>query len=540
MPICLGPAIVHAEGKHPENKPHPNGGTLVWGVSIKPASINPVTTQYSISASLMELIFDPLIRINAQGDMIPGLASAWEVSPDGLVYTFYLRRGVRFHDGVECTAADAEFTYNQIIDPGNNSPVRSRLSAIKEFKALDKYTFAVTLREPMPSILFQLRQEIIPRHILQGKDLRRADFNYHPVGTGAFKFKSWDQEAGRVELAANEDYFEGRPYLDRVIVETYPDSLQLWSALMRHEVDLVDFMNESDYAVIEHDPAFKTYTVPWAMYYAILYNLNDPILSDRDVRRAIAYALDRKGMLAAFASGGMESVGPFHPSSPGFDSTVKPIEYDPVRARIELMHRGWKEAPADGILRKEGHKLEIRMLVDSRSEFPRRLAAVIRQQLSQLGIQVQILLYQSEDELTADYLAANRPQAWLRSFQGIGLDPSEAIWTWQSSTSEFARLWPYHNVQIDRLLEYCQTASNLGQRMDIYKAIHKLIYEEQPACFLFYPSTIFAVSAKFKNTDDYFSRHMPIYTIKDWYLEPGRNAESHSPVKRILNPKERR
>lgn len=501
-------------------KKHPHyGGTLVLGSLSQPTIINPVLTQYGISASLLELIFDSLVRLDGAGNIVPGLAEKWEISADGKEYTFYLRKGVRFHDGVECTAQDVAFTYRQIMDPKNDSPVRHYFDSVKEVKDVDKYVFQITLVEPAASFLYVFRQEIVPKHLLENKNLAQADFNYHPEGTGPFKFLAWDKQDDRIELAANTDYFEGRPYLDNVIIKAYPDVSQLWSALMRHTVDFVAFIDSEDYKVLAKDPTFKTYAVEGTGYFAIIYNFHDSILSDPDVRKAIAFGLDRKKLIDDLSPGGKECVGPFREESPAFNHDVKPLEFDPVKAKIYLMHRGWQDIDGDGILEKERRKLEIRMLVDERFELYQKLAANIRQQLAQIGVKVKILLYKDESDLTEEYVKKNRPQAWLRLLLGMDVDPNDARDSWLALANTFVKFSHYQNVEIDRLYETARLALDVKERLKAYQEIHRIVYEDQPACFLFYPGNFFAVNAKFKNTNEYFTRHMPNYTIKDWYID---------------------
>ncbi len=116
------------------------GGTLVWGTINPPTIINPVLTSHSVSESILELLFDPLVRINGQGRVMPGLAQSWDISKDGLVYTFHLRRHVYFHDGVECTAEDVKFTYEAIREPSNKSTWRTSTELVKEWRVIDPYT----------------------------------------------------------------------------------------------------------------------------------------------------------------------------------------------------------------------------------------------------------------------------------------------------------------------------------------------------------------------------------------------------------------
>jgi len=269
----------------------PYGGSLIWGICHKPTLINPILTTRSISAALMELIFNRLVRINSKGEVEPDLAESWDVSSDGLVYTFYLRKGVKFHDGVECTAQDVKFTYDNILDPENNSPHRTSFRLVKDFKVIDKYTFRIALNEPSSYFLYRLIGEILPRHLLKEDKKKKCSFNFHPVGTGPFRFKYWTKE-DEIVLEYNPDYYGGRPNLDKIIVKTYPNSRDVWAALMRNEVDFILFIEREDYEVVKDDPTFKAYAIPADSYYAVVYDLSDPILADKRVREAIAYGID--------------------------------------------------------------------------------------------------------------------------------------------------------------------------------------------------------------------------------------------------------
>ncbi len=504
------------------------GGTLVWGTTDPPTVINPVFTRYSISASLLELIFDSLVRVHPQGHVVPGLAESWEISDDGLEYTFYLKKGVHFHDGVECTAEDVKFTYEAIADPQNNSPRLVCLNIIDRWEIVDKYTIRLVLKKSFSKILHRLTIEIAPKHILDGEALLASPFNYSPVGTGPFRFKAWDRRTDEIELVANEDYFEGRPYLDRILIHIYQDKSCLWAALMRNDVDLCIFLDREDYMTIRNDPAFRTYEITGELYLAIALNAKDPIFFDREVRKAMAYGINVDEIMAYTSSGGIKSTGPFHPGSIGFNPGVRPFEYDPVMARMILMHRGWWDKDHDGIAEKGGRELELRLLVDPRSEFYKDLAMLIRQQLAEIGIKVSVLLHPEERTLEQTFLDQNKPQGWLRYFLGYGFGGYDAAVSWTSSLSPYERLWNYRNDEIDKLFGTAVATQDPQELSEIYQQIHKIVYQDQPACFLFYPSSYHAVAAKFFNTDEFFSDFMPVYTIKDWYLGPAAKDVQHN------------
>ena len=495
------------------------GGTLVMGAREIPTKINPIFTTHTVSLDLMNLIFDHLIRMGTKGKIEPSLAESWENSEDGLIYTFYLKEGVKFHDGVELTAKDVKFTYEQILDPKNESPYRSHFELIEKIEIIDKYIVKFVLSDPFPIFLTKLAyREIVPKHILEGQELRNTSFNYSPIGTGPFKFSSWDRDTDQIELVANEDYFEGRPYLDKIIVKIYPEGYGLWPAFMREEVDFIMFIDHEDYKVIEKDPALRGYKIPWDKYCAIAYNIEDPVLRDKEVRRAIAQSINRKEIIEAVFPGGIESIGPFHPETEGFNREVKLLEYDPMKAKIDLMHRGWIDEDNDGILEKNGRELEIKMLVDERSDLYKKMALIIRQQLAEVGIKIVMQLYKDEEELTKEYLNEKKPQAWLRFYNGSSNHPYEAVGSWYSLSSEFGKIWNYKNDEVDRLFELCRVSIDKNKKLESYRAIHKMVYEDQPACFLFFPVSYHAISSKLKNTDEYFSIDMPVYTMKNWYI----------------------
>ncbi|MEW5894320.1 MAG: ABC transporter substrate-binding protein [Candidatus Omnitrophota bacterium] len=500
----------------PSHRDHPYGGTLRWGTINAPLEINPLVTASSVSASIQGLIFNGLVKVNEHFGIEPDLAERWEVSEDGLVYTFYLRKGVLFHDGIELTAEDVVFTYQQHINGDNNSSFRSRYDSVEELEALAPYIFRITLKEPFPSLLSGLVREIVPKHLLEGKN--DAEFGQHPVGTGPFQFKSWDKGSNEIRLTANPVYFEGRPYLDEIVIKVFPDNSFLWAALMRDEVDFVKFLNRDDFTVLKGDQKFKTFLIPAYFYLALLYNQHDPQLFDKEVRRSIASAVNVEQLILATSTGGIPCLGPVHPQSTGFNTDIKGFDYNPVRARMDLMTRGWRDVDGDGIFEKGGSELTLRMLVDQDNEYYLKLAKMIRQMLAQVGIKTHVIRYNDEDELTEEFIARHKPQAWLRFFQGIGSDPYEAVTSWYSGSTQFGTVWDFHLDFIDELYEQGRRETDPDKKLEIYQKIHEFLYEEQPACFLFFPVTFHAVNARFKNTDAFFSATMPDYSIKDWHL----------------------
>lgn len=516
MTLCAADA--GARQPSAEDKPT-YGGTLILGTPFKPAPINPVFTTHSISSDLMNLIFNGLVRLNPLGEYEPDLAERWEISPDDLIYTFYLRKGVRFHDGVELTARDVLFSFDQYRNPSMNSPFRSKYDKVDRIEMIDAYTVRFHLKEVVPLFIEQLNLPVIPRHILEGKDLQDDPFKDAPVGSGPFRFVRWNRDTDEMELEYNPDYFEGRPYLDRIVIRVYPDPASMWSGLMRHEIDFVPFVSKADYQVLDEDPAFKAYRVSAEAYSAVVYNLEDPILADGEVRKAIAYSIDVEGILNRLPDiQGFRSTGPINPQSAGFNPDVQPFEYNPDKAGRILEDNGWQDLNRDGIFEKNGKDLEIRLLVDENDLIHKRVALVIRQQLAESGIRLILQLYDDFSELNTEYLSAHQSQAWLRYYPAHILRESDAVNAWSSGFTMPGQFWTHKNEVIDRLIEQARAETKSEKSSILYKEIHQVIYEEQPACFLFFHENLFALNARFKGAEDFFNKNMATYTIKDWYL----------------------
>jgi peptide/nickel transport system substrate-binding protein len=494
------------------------GGTLIWGERIKPTIINPILTTHSVSMSLLDIIFNRLVRLDSKGEIEPDLAESWNISPDGLVYTFYLRKGVRFHDGKECTAFDVKFTYDKIVEPRIKSPFRSSFEIVEEFKAPDKYTFQVVLKRSSNTFIYRLLREIAPKHLLEKVDLQNCSFNYHPIGTGPFRFKEWRKD-DQITLEYNPDYYAGRPYLDKFIVKIYPDLKDVWVALMRSEIDYGIFLEREDYEIMKEDPAFKTYAFPIDSYYAIFYNPDDVLLADKRIREAIAYGIDRKALIRRIDGGyGLECNGPFYPENLGFNPAAQAFAYNPDKSKELLAQAGWLDTDGDGILERNGEKLELRVLVDTRNNTFKRIAMFIRQQFQEIGIKFKVLLYNNEKEMTPEFLEENKPQAQLKLFGGRSdRDDVRYHWSYKDARRE-DKIWVYKSEEVTKLFELGETIQDKEKRKQIYQQIHKIVYEDQPACFLYFPYYFYAVSARFQNTDAYFSLNMPTYTIKDWYI----------------------
>jgi peptide/nickel transport system substrate-binding protein len=238
------------------------GRDMVLGLSGDATSLNPVLATDSMSYIVEWPLFDSLLELDATLNVRPLLAESWEVSRDGLTYTFRLKKGVKWHDGKPFTARDVAFTFYSVLDPkvttphrayfdalvgfpeltAKDNPKRPEELAVRPIEVVDDHTVRFRLRYPSGSLLAVLvnpRAGIIPEHLLKGVDLNTAEFNRKPVGTGPFKFVEW-RRGERIVMEANEQYHGGRPALNRLIFRIIPDAVVLLQELKAGGVDFIE------------------------------------------------------------------------------------------------------------------------------------------------------------------------------------------------------------------------------------------------------------------------------------------------------------
>ena len=182
-------------------------------------------------------MFNGLVKYDKDLNVVGDLAESWELSPDKLSITFHLRKNVRWHDGKPCTAHDVMYTYKVIVDPKTPTAYAGDFLLVKKAEVIDDYTFRVTYDKPFAPALISWGASIMPRHLLEGKDIATSPLGRAPIGTGPYKFREW-VTADRIVLTSNHDYFEGRPYVDRRVFRVIPDSATIFLELKNGGVDM--------------------------------------------------------------------------------------------------------------------------------------------------------------------------------------------------------------------------------------------------------------------------------------------------------------
>jgi len=479
------------------------GDSIVTGSIGEPRTLVPILASDSSSGAICGLVFNGLVKYDKDLNLVGDLAEKWEVSEGGLRITFYLRKGVQWHDGEPFTAKDVEFTYKSLIDPNVRTPYSGDFQMVERLEVIDDYTVKVFYKEPFAPGLSSWGMNIMPRHLLEKEDLNTTKFSRRPIGTGPYKFKLW-KTGERIELVSNKDYFEGRPYIDKYIYRIIPDQATLFLELRAGGVDYtsltpIQFKRQTDSEFFKKN--FQRFNFPSFGYTYIGYNLNDPKFKDVNVRRAINYAVNKEEIIKGVLLGlGRVSTGPFIPESWAYNKEVKSAEYDPTKAKLLLKEAGWQDLDKDGILEKNDAKFSFTIITNQGNEERRMSAEIIQKRLKEVGIEVKIKIIEWS-AFVNEFIDKRRFDAVLLGW-GLSLDP-DMYDIWHSSKTregEF-NFVGYKNDEVDKLLLEGRRVFDQKERQRIYHRIHEILYEDQPYLFLYVPDALPILHVRFKGVE---------------------------------------
>jgi peptide/nickel transport system substrate-binding protein len=520
--IFISSALFFVTGcaKEPDIK-YPNAITLGSGADAK--RLLPFLASDSASGQISGYIFNGLTKYDKDLHITGDLAESWDISPDGLALTFHLRKGVKWHDGVEFTSDDVLFTYNAVINPTIPTPYSSIYGPVKSVESPDRYTVRVRYSEPYAPALESWGMGIIPKHYLEGKDLASPEVNQNPVGTGPFRFKEWIT-GQKIVLDAFDQYFEGRPKIDRIIVRVIPDASTMFLELKFGGIDSMS-LTPPQYKLQANTAFFNRYfqkfRYPSFGYTYLGFNLLNPMFSDKRVRRAIAHAINKKEIIAGVLLGyGIPCTGPFPPESWAYNREVKDIEFDPGKAAEIFSELGWKRN-AEGVLEKEGKIFSFTVITNQGNDARLKAAQIMKEQLKRVGIEMNIKVLEWQAMLH-EFIDKRRFEAVIMGW-GLSRDP-DLYDIWHSSKTkegEFNFI-SYKNDEVDRLLLEGRRTFDVGKRKITYRRIHQILAEEQPTIFLFVPDALPVLHKRFKGVEQ-----APIgiwYDYIRWYVPKDRAA----------------
>jgi oligopeptide transport system substrate-binding protein len=486
LSVSLSPCIVPQTGiaEVKEKEVPSQGGTYRRPLESIPRSLDPALARDIYSITIIQQLFDGLVQFDQNLNVTPAIAKSWKVSHDGLIYTFFLREGVKFHNGREIAADDVLYSFTRIADPKNRSPGADLLEKVlgfnefqdgkrnyvKGFKSVGKLIFEIRLSEPFYpflSVLGTFRFKVVPKEEIEKPD---SVFSRNPVGSGPFKFASM-KEKEEIILVSNPDYFEGRPYLDKIVFKIFHGAPREDMYKEFKEGGLEEsFLPPEE---IEHVIREKRYSFLQKPSLSLrFYGLNalSKPLDDKKFRKAINFAIDKKFIVSQIHKNQFHlAKGILPPGMPGYDPMKNPYPFNETQAVKLLSEAGYRKGQTPATLE---------IWSNTKSEAAQKELNEIQSQLRKVGI-TSTLHFETNWPNFESMLRANKAPMFILAWYADFPDPDSLFYSLFHSKSK-NNFVAYSRPEVDRLLDKARAEKDYLKRMATYRKIEEIVLEDAP------------------------------------------------------------
>ncbi len=477
------------------------GGIYTVGVVGTVNKINPLFIQNDSERAASALIFSGLTRVENGNQVIPDVAKSWEVKDDGKTYLFKLKDNVRWHDGTKLTVEDIIYTVELLQNPDTKTGLESVWKGVKADRVAENEV-KFTLPASYPGFLSVASQAILPKHLLGAidpKNIKIAEFNNNPVGTGPYEFVRFDQLGSQQEviLRKNEHFAIAKPYLDQVKIVMYENETKAYQGLSRKQIDGVFTISANDFknlAQISGSSVVEKKLLP--EYQMVYFNLKNTILSDKDLRLALTGAVDRQEIIDKVLLGnGEKQVGMLLPGQPGYNPKIKGTEYNPEASKAALDKLGWV-AGADGIRTKEGKKLSLRLVYSDMYE-EREDAKLLKSELMKVGVSLQLEAV-SEEKIGSNYIKPRNFDLLLVT-QNVGYTNDwYSLWDSSQIATPGINISGFSDKSLDRFVQQVRKSTDKKYIADRLKQAEQIVIDQAPVFYIYRPTHLSAQSPQLK------------------------------------------
>ncbi len=461
---------------------------LVYAKGADPRGLDPAYVDDGESGKIIVNIYDNLVRYKpGSTDVQPCLATSWTQSPDGLVWTFKLRKGVKFHDGTQFNAAAVKFSVDRQLPPNatDDMPYASfTFEPVKKVDVVDNYTVRFTLSHPYAPFLANLAM-CMAAPIVSPTAVKKygADYNQHPVGTGAFKFERWDKDQ-QIVLSRNENYWGKKPFADKVVFKTTKENAVRASELITGAIDMMDGVDPNDVQKLQSS-GMKIWEKPGMNINYMAFLCHRKPFNDVRVRRAISMAINRAELVKYLYQGHAQVAnGPLPSFIPGYDSTLKPLAYNPTEAKRLLAEAGYKDFSFNFITYSNARPYNPVNGV--------KLAEAVQAELLKIGVKTNIKVYPWK-EYKDVLFKGEEGDAFFYGWIGDNGDADNFLSLLDSGQIDASlNSAKYKNPKVDELLKKGTLTSNVKERAKIYSDMQKIVIDEAPWVFISHANDLYA------------------------------------------------
>jgi oligopeptide transport system substrate-binding protein len=494
--LTLGSSESAETPKDPDQKPPSTkfGGVFRRMLGDNPSTLDPAFLTDIYGRAVVGQVFDGLVQFDAHLKPIPAIAELWQASRDGRIWTFFLRRGVKFHHGREVTAHDFIYSFTRLLRVNSPGPVADffkRIQGAKDFmqgiapeigglKAVDRYTLQIVLEEPFaPSlaVLGLANAAVVPKEEVERLGER---FGRFPVGTGPFKFVRW-QPSQEIVLEAHEHYYAGRPFLDAVVFKSGDGSKleERFDEFLKGSLEEAVIPSSKTEAV-HTDPRYQMYQKfrkPTLSLVYIGFNTQVSPFDDKRIRQAFNYAVNKEAVIREITRrGSLPAIGTLPPGMPGYDPGLQGYSYQPSKAKRLLAEAGYP----DGV----GFPV-VQLWSVFKAESTKAELGAYQRYLADLGVQVDIH-FASDWPTYRAMLEQGKLPMFLLSWFADFPDPDHFFSPLLHSTSPTNRTF-YRNPAVDELLERAKRETDEARRIAMYREVERIVMDDAPWITHYYP-----------------------------------------------------
>ncbi|MGN8648103.1 ABC transporter substrate-binding protein [Gracilibacillus sp. HCP3S3_G5_1] len=501
------------------------GGTLIFARGGDSQSLDFASTQDGEASRVTLQIYESLLKFSENSfEVEASLAEDWEVSDDDRTYTFYLREGVKFHDGTDFNAEAVKINFDRWSDPESEfaftdddyvySVYGNQFGGFKgdeghiieEINVINDYEIEFVLKEPFGAFLQNMAMSYFAITSPAALEEFGPDIDENPVGTGPFQFVSWERD-DRITLEKFEDYWmEGYPKLDQVIFQVIPDNSARLTALRSGEIDIMDGLNPDDYEAIQNEPGLQVFERETNNVGYLGFNVEKEPFGDPLVRKAMHHAVDKEELITLLFAGLAEPAkNPLPPAYLGYNDDIEPYEYDPELAKELLAEAGYED----------GFEFELWAMPVARPYMPdaERAAEVLQAKFADIGLTASIVTMEWATYL--DEVTLGSQDVYMLGWSGTNGDSDYFLGNLLSTAgipennSTF-----YSNPDVDALLEEARTTVDEGERDALYQEALELIHEDTPMIPLVHSVPVLAGSDRVNNYVPHLSTSEPLTFVE--------------------------
>ncbi|MFN4244825.1 MAG: peptide-binding protein [Brevinematia bacterium] len=494
--------------------------TIVITLPQEAQTLNPVSSLDLYSSIVISFVYDSLFEVDKNLEFVPKIVEKYTVSSDSKVFRFKIKSNAKWQDGTPITSDDIIYTYSMITNPISRAFNKiAQYKDVEYVKKIDTLTFEVKYKQPYAPALESWAMTPIPKHIFEKEDFQNTRYNLFPVGSGPYYVKKITP-GQYIILEKTTNYWdkEKDPKIKRIIFKIIKDPTVEFNALKVGETDLsgirpIDWVNQAQQDWFKSKfNTFKYYTLNISQ---IALNLKDPILSDKLVRKALAYSIDKEKIKKSVYFDLAEPLsGPFPPNSWAFNPNVKDYEFSLEKASELLDKAGWKDIDGDKIREKDNQKLSFELIIPQGSETGIKIGEILKETLKNIGIELNIRIM--EWSMVTKTIDSRKFQMVMFGWS-LSIDPDPYdIWH-SSQTNNGINYVGYANKEVDKLCEMGRKIFDKNERRKIYQKVHEIISEDLPYLFLFSRASLVGASKRVNGIDP--STAGIYWNFNTWTLE---------------------